>query len=160
VPADLLKKDTTLPSIVITRVTINDSAYSKPDGTIFKQSVAYTDDIKLEYWQKDLSFDFVALHFLRSEDNLYSWKLENYDNDWSAPSRERKASYTNLSQGKYIFRVKASNADGVWNEEGISLNLTILPPWWLTWWAYLAYAILFLFALRVFSMWRERRLKQ
>ena len=76
-----------------------------------------------------MSFDFVALHYLRSEDNLYSWKLENYDKAWSAPSKERKASYTNLSPGKYIFRVRASNADGVWNEEGISITITILPPW-------------------------------
>ncbi len=159
VPANLLKKDSTLPSIVITQVTINDSAYSKPDGIIFKQAVTYTSDIKLEYWQKDLSFDFVALHYLRSEDNLYSWKLENYDKEWSAPSKERKASYTNLSPGKYIFRVRASNADGVWNEEGISITITILPPWWKTWWANTIYALMFLFALRIFSKWRERRLR-
>ncbi len=159
VPASLLKKDTSLPSIVITQVTINDSVYSKPDGTIFKQSVAYTSDIELKYWQKNLSFDFVALHYLRSEDNLYSWKLENYDKGWSAPSKERKASYTNLSPGKYIFRVKASNADGVWNEEGISITITILPPWWRTWWAYTLYALLFLVALRIFSKWRERKLR-
>ncbi|MBK8820635.1 MAG: hypothetical protein IPN49_16695 [Saprospiraceae bacterium] len=113
VPENLLKKDTTLPSIVITQVSINDTLYSKPDGKIFRQSVAYTRQFELEHWQKDLSFDFVALHYLRSEDNLYSWKLENYDKDWSVPSKERKASYTNLSPGKYIFRVKACNADGV-----------------------------------------------
>jgi signal transduction histidine kinase/ligand-binding sensor domain-containing protein len=160
VPANLLKIDTTLPAIVITQVTINDSLYSKPDGTIFKQSVAYTDEFELKHWQKNLSFDFVALHYLRSEDNLYSWKLENYDKDWSAPSKERKASYTNLSQGKYIFRVKASNADGVWNEEGISMPITILPPWWLTWWAYILYALMFLGALRTFSLWRERKLRK
>jgi len=159
IPANLLKKDNTLPSIVITDVTINDSLYSKPDGTIFKQSVAYTNAIELEYWQKDLSFDFVALHYLRSEDNQYSWKLENYDKNWSAPSKERRASYTNLTPGKYVFRVKASNADGVWNEEGISMTITILPPWWLTWWAYTIYALLFLGALRIFSLWRERRLR-
>ncbi|MBK6383138.1 MAG: hypothetical protein IPF69_06630 [Chitinophagaceae bacterium] len=80
-------------------MTINDSLYSKPDGTIFKQSVAYTNNIELKHWQKDISFDFVALHYLRSEDNLYSWKLENYDKNWSAPSKERKASYTNLFTG-------------------------------------------------------------
>ncbi len=160
VPANLLKKDTTVPSIVITQMSINDSLYSKPDGTIFKQSVAYTTDIELKYWQKNLSFDFVALHYLRSEDNLYSWKLENYDKNWSAPSKERKASYTNLSPGKYIFRVKASNADGVWNEEGIAMTITILPPWWLTWWAYLLYALLFIGALRTFSLWRERKLRK
>ena len=160
VPTNLLKKDTTLPSIVITQVAINDSLYSHPDGTIFKQSVAYTKAIELKDWQKNLSFDFVALHFLRSEDNLYSWKLENYDNKWSAPSKERRASYTNLSPGNYIFRVKASNADAVWNEEGISLTITLLPPWWKTWWAYTIYALLFLAALRTFSKWRERQLRE
>ena len=159
VPANLLKKDTTLPSIVITQVSINDSLYSKPDGTIFKQSVAYTNAIELKHWQKDLSFDFVALHYLRSDDKLCSWKLENYDKNWSAPSKERTASYTNLSPGKYIFRVKASNADGIWNEEGTSVTITILPPWWRTWWAYLLYALIFLGTLRIFSKWRERNLR-
>ena len=159
VPADLLKKDTTLPSIVFTQVTIDDSLYSIPDGKIFKKSVAYTDGFELKYWQKDITFDFVALHFLRPEDNLYSWMLENYDKDWSVPSKERKASYTNLSPGNYIFRVKASNADGVWNEEGVSITMTILPPWWLTWWAYLGYALLFLAALRTYSIWRLRHLR-
>ncbi|MCC5926566.1 MAG: GHKL domain-containing protein, partial [Bacteroidetes bacterium] len=100
--------------------------------------------IELKHWQKNLGFDFVALHYLRSEDNLYSWKLENHDNNWSAPSKERKATYTNLSPGRYIFRVKASNADGVWNEEGTSLSIRIFPPWWLSWWAYGLYLILFI----------------
>ena len=159
VPADLLKKDTTLPSIVITQVTINDSLYSIPDGKIFKKSVAYTNDFRVQYWQKDISFDFVALHYLRPEDNLYSWKLENYDKDWSVPSKERKASYTNLSHGDYVFRVKASNADGVWNEEGISIAMTILPPWWHTWWAYIVYVLLFIVALRSYSIYRERNLR-
>lgn len=147
VPAHLLKKDTTVPSIVITQISINDSLYSEPDGTIFKQSVAYTNDIELKHWQKNLSFDFVALHYLRSEDNQYSWKLENYDQNWSSPSKERKASYTNLSPSRYVFRVKASNADGIWNEEGISITITILPPWWLTWWAWFFYAVLLLLML-------------
>jgi len=57
------------------------------------------------------------------------------------------AHYTNLSPGKYVFCVKGSNNDGVWNEEGASINIIILPPWWKTWWAYLSYAIFFIFAL-------------
>jgi len=159
VPDNLFKKDSTIPTIVITQVAINDSLYSKPDGTILKKSVAYTDDIKLKYWQKDLSFDFVALHYLRSEDNLYSWKLENYEKNWSVPSKERKASYTNLSHGVYVFRVKAANADGVWNEEGISFTVTISPPWWETWWAITIYTLLFLVSLRIFIRWRGRMLR-
>jgi signal transduction histidine kinase/streptogramin lyase len=160
VPAQLLRKDTTLPSVVITRMTINDSLYSKPDGVILKKSVAYTDAIQLEYWQKNVSFDFVALHYLRSEDNQYSWKLENYDQNWSAPSKERKVSYTNLSPGTYIFRVKASNADGVWNEKGTSITITILPPWWRTWWAYAFYALALAGALRAYIVFRSRTLRR
>jgi ligand-binding sensor domain-containing protein len=160
VPSDLLKKDTTLPSIVISQVTINDSLYSIPDGKIFKKSVAYTDGFQLKYWQKDISFDFVALHYLRSEDNLYSWKLEDYDKDWSSPSKERKASYTNLSPGDYVFRVKASNADGVWNEEGVSIAMTILPPWWRTWLAYIVYALMIVVSLRSYNLWRVRHLRR
>jgi len=159
VPADLLKKESSVPSVVITKATIDNLVYAKPDGELFEKAVAYTDAVSLEHWQKDIGFEFVALHYLRSEDNQYSWKLENYDEDWSPPSKARSASYTNLSPGKYTFRVKASNADGVWNEEGESITITINPPWWLTWWAYTIYALLFLAALRVFSKWRERSLR-
>ncbi|MCZ4410063.1 ATP-binding protein [Cryomorphaceae bacterium 1068] len=159
VPADLLKKDPSVPAVVITKVSVDNRIYSIPDGEIFKKAVAYTDAISLEHWQKDVGFEFVALHYLRSEDNQYSWKLENYDNDWSLPSKARSASYTNLSPGKYTFRVKASNADGVWNEEGESIIITINPPWWLTWWAYSIYGLLFLAGLRIFSKWRERNLR-
>jgi signal transduction histidine kinase/streptogramin lyase len=159
IPSELMNRDSTLPAVVVTQIKILDSLYSIPDGRIFKKSVAYTNGFELKHWQKDISFDFVALHYLRPEDNLYSWKLENYDKDWSAPSKERKASYTNLSPGKYVFRVKASNADGVWNEEGVLIAMTILPPWWYTWWAYAIYALLFVLALRGYSLWRLRHLR-
>jgi len=132
VPANLLKKDTTLASVVITQVTINGSLYSIPDGKVFKKSVAYTKDFKVKYWQKDISFGFVALHYLRPEDNLYSWKLENYDKDWSVPSKERKASYTNLAHGDYVFRVKAVSVYGRWPDQEAVLAITIAPPWWCT----------------------------
>ncbi len=114
-----------------------------------------------KHWQKNLSFDFVALHYLRSEDNLYSWKLENYDTDWSAPSKERRATYTNLSPGQYTFKVKGANADGVWNEEGASIHITIAPPWWQTWWAYSIYFLLLLFiGYRVHLYQKARTLKK
>ena len=123
--------------------------------------MAYTHAFKLKYWQKDISFDFVALHYLRSEDNQYSWKLENYDKKWSAPSKDRKASYTNLSPGKYIFRVRASNADGVWNKEGVHLlPLPYYPPWWQTWWAYVLYVLLAGAAIYAFIRWRTKALQK
>jgi len=144
VPGKLAKKDTTLPSVYITKMGIMDSIYSAPDGDMFKKAVTYTDQVTLKYWQKNLSFNFVGIHFLRPEDNQYSWKLENYDTNWTTPSAERRAAYTNLSPGTYTFRVKASNADGVWNEEGDSIQIIINPPWWLTWWAFALYSLLLL----------------
>jgi len=145
VPSELFKKDTTLPKVIITSMGVNDSIYSTPDGTLFKKAVPYTQQVKLNYWQKDLSFQFVALHYLRPEDNLYSWKLENYDKAWSPASKDRQVSYTNLSPGRYTFHVKASNADGVWNETGAAIEIIIAPPWWMTWWAYSIYLLILIF---------------
>ena len=163
-PKKLQDKDSSQVSVVITRVTINDSTYSKPDGVIFKESVPYTKEITLSYWQKDLSFEFVGLHFSRSEDNMYAWMLKNYNTTWSEPikftaAQPRVATYTNISPGTYTFKVKAANADGVWTEEAASIKITILPPWWKTNWAYLAYVLLFLLGLRLFSKMRERKLQ-
>ncbi|WKK66642.1 sensor histidine kinase [Lutimonas zeaxanthinifaciens] len=159
-PNYLFKKDSTQPAVLITSVGILDSLYSAPDGSIFKEAVSYTTEIKLKHWQKDLSFEFVALHYLRSEENLYSWKLENYDNKWSSPSKQREVSYTNLSPGNYVFRVKGSNADGIWNEEGASIRIIIAPPWWFTWWAYVVYALIAgLIGLQVHKFQKARTLR-
>jgi signal transduction histidine kinase/ligand-binding sensor domain-containing protein len=143
-PDQLFQKDSVPPNVLITSIGINDSIYSAPDGELFEKAVSHTDHVMLKYTQRNLSFEFVALHYLRPEDNLYSWKLENYNTDWSTPSKDRRAAYTNLSPGTYTFRVKGSNADGIWNEEGASIQIIITPPWWLTWWAYSIYALLLL----------------
>ncbi|MEQ8239020.1 MAG: ATP-binding protein [Cyclobacteriaceae bacterium] len=140
-------KNTIPPKVWITSMTIMDSVYSAPDGDIFTKSVDFTDKIQLEYWQKNLGFEFVALHYLKSEDNQYSWKLEGHDENWSKPSLTRKISYTNLSPGTYTFRVKGSNADGVWNEEGDYIKIIIKPPFWLSAGAYVFYFIVLGFAI-------------
>ena len=160
VPADLLKKDSSLAAVVITTMNIQDSSYSLPDGDIFKKTVAYTDSIKLKYWQKDLGFEFIALHYLRSEDNQYSWKMENYDANWSAPSLQRTAKYTNLAPGTYIFRVRAANADGIWNKEGASITIIISPPFWQTWWFRTLVTIALVALLSGIYRWRTATLRR
>ncbi|TYA57517.1 two-component regulator propeller domain-containing protein [Formosa maritima] len=160
VPDKLSKKDLTKPAVYITAMGIMDSLYTKPDGDIFKKAVSFTNQVKLKYWQKNLSFEFIGLHYLRPEDNLYSWKLENYNEKWSTPSKARTTAYTNLSPGIYTFRVKASNADGTWNEEGASIEIVITPPWWLTWWAYIIYGlIVLLIGFRIHKYQKEHTLR-
>ncbi|WP_445381553.1 ATP-binding protein [Robiginitalea sp. IMCC43444] len=157
VPEKLAAKDSTLPSMVITKMEIMDRVYSAADGDLFERAVSFTEELTLDHSQRDLTFEFVALHYLRPEENLYSWKLENYDDDWSEPSKDRQAKYTNLSPGTYTFRVKGSNADGVWNEEGAQLQITINPPWWQTWWAYGAYFLIFCFLGYRFHLFQKAR---
>jgi signal transduction histidine kinase len=137
------EKNSIPPKVWITNMTIMDSSYAAPDGDIFTKAIDFTDEIEIAYWQKNLTFEFVALHYLRPEDNQYCWMLEGYDEQWTEPSLNRTASYTNLSPGTYTFRVKGSNADGIWNEEGATMKITILPPYWQTVWAYGIYFLAF-----------------
>jgi signal transduction histidine kinase/ligand-binding sensor domain-containing protein len=158
VPEKLLtEKNTILPKVWITSMTILDSLYDAPDGDIFTNSVSYTDQITLDYWQKNFSFDFVALHFLQPELNQYSWKLEGFDPDWSEPSFARSATYTNLSPGEYTFRVRGANADGIWNEEGDFITITIRPPLWATTGAYLLYFMAFCGAVFLLHRYQKER---
>uniref|UniRef100_UPI00359320FA hybrid sensor histidine kinase/response regulator n=1 Tax=Aquiflexum sp. TaxID=1872584 RepID=UPI00359320FA len=95
--------------------------------------------IILPHNQNFISMEFASLSFVNAHNNRYAYYLENFDQDWIYSDDRRFVSYTNLRPGDYIFRVKASNYDGVWTESGINLALTILPPWWQTWWAYLLF---------------------
>jgi hypothetical protein len=89
----------------------------------------------------------LRLSYISPERNQYAYMMEGLDKDWVFSDTRRYASYPNLDPGEYIFRVKGSNNDGVWNEAGTSVLIIISPPWWKTWWAYSAYAFLFIFLL-------------
>ncbi len=93
------------------------------------------DTIKLTYDQNFLSLEFSALDYSNPQDNQYAYKLEGFDDQWIyVDARNRIANYTNLSPGKYVFKVRGSNNDGVWNNIGAELTLFIAPPFWRTWW--------------------------
>jgi hypothetical protein len=96
-----------------------------------QQQKGELEEITLEFDENFFSFEFAALDYTNSRDNLYAYKLENLENDWHYTNADlRIANYTNLSPGSYTFRVKGSNNDGVWNTEGISVKLTILAPFY------------------------------
>ena len=99
-------------------------------------------DITLSYDQNFFSFEFAALDYTNPSENMYEYILEGFDDEWRYTSAKyRIAHYTNLSPGNYKFRVIGSNNDGVWNKEGVVVNLTILPPYWQTWW-FITFSIL------------------
>jgi signal transduction histidine kinase/ligand-binding sensor domain-containing protein/DNA-binding response OmpR family regulator len=140
---DDIRDNPFLPPLAITRLKILD------------QPAAISERITLTHRDNILSFEFAALDFSAPEKNQYAFMMEGFNKDWTYAGHDRAATYTNLPPGSYVFRVKASNNDGIWNEEGIAVNLTVLPPWWRTWWAYLIYVALLaltLFGIRKYEI--------
>ncbi|HLE56634.1 MAG TPA: triple tyrosine motif-containing protein, partial [Rhodothermia bacterium] len=125
---------------------INPPEVTLVDLKLFNESVRKTGAVKLDrplneigelqfdYTQRDITFDFVALHYADSENNEFAYKMDGFNDDWVYIGKQRSASFTNLPPGEYTFHVKAANSDGVWNEAGTSIRLTITPPFWATWW--------------------------
>ncbi len=95
---------------------------------------------ELEHGDKVVAFEFAALDFSAPEKNRYAYKVEGLTDDWIDLGHYRRASLMNLAAGRYTLRVKASNNDGVWNEEGLELAIDVRPAPWRTWWAYSLYA--------------------
>lgn len=90
--------------------------------------------ITLQHAENFFSFEFAALDFVDASRNVYMYKLEGFDNDWVRSGTRRYASYTNLDPGNYTLHIRAANSDGIWNEDGVRMHLTIVPPFWQRWW--------------------------
>jgi signal transduction histidine kinase/ligand-binding sensor domain-containing protein/DNA-binding response OmpR family regulator len=132
---DSIKDNQYIPSIAITSVRV------------FDKTLTFSEDIKLPYDKNFLSFEFAAFSYISPERNQYAYKMEGVDKDWIYSGTKHYASYTNMAPGTYIFRVKGSNNDGVWNEAGTSMLINISPPWWKTNWAYFSYGAIFFLTL-------------
>ena len=138
---DSIKDNPFIPPIVITSFKESNKDF-KLDSTISEKKI-----IELSYFENNISFEFAALNYSLPQKNQYAYKLEGLDNDWVYSGTRRFASYPDLQPGNYIFRVKGSNNDGVWNEAGTSISLIITPPWWKTRLAYGSYGFLFLLSI-------------
>ncbi len=112
-------------------------SYKRFGTEIFLDTLIYDKRyLELTYKQNFFSFDFVALDYQMPGKNKYSYMLEGVDEDWSPPSTQRYASYTELSGGDYVLKVRGANNDGTWNNEGVILHIRINPPFWRTKWFY------------------------
>jgi len=131
---DSLHDNTMIPPVVITGFSIfNKPVIINGPGSPLKQDISLAKKITLNHRQSVFSFEFVALDYTAPGQNQYAYKLEGFEDEWNYIGTMRTASYTNLNAGNYVFRVKGSNNDGVWNEEGVSLFIRIKPPFWKTW---------------------------
>ncbi len=103
--------------------------------TDFERAAPYLDTVRLSSRENFFSFEYAALGFMRPDKNRYAYHLEGFDQEWIEAGSRRYASYTNVPPGEYVFRVRGSNSDGVWNREGAALRISVARPWWRTWWA-------------------------
>ena len=119
-----------IPQIALTDFKIlQESVTPSPDNPFLKKSIAYADEITLTHKENVITFEFASLIYNDPKQNQHAYKMEGFDKDWVYCGTRRSATYTNLDPGEYTFRVKGSNEDGLWNEEGTSIKLKISPPW-------------------------------
>lgn len=156
-------EDPYVPPVVITAFSIFNVSVPVGEGPggrrILEKSISETELIRLSHRDDVISFEFAALHYAAAEKNEYAYMMEGVDRDWNYVGSRRFATYTKLPPRDYTFRVKASNLDGVWNEEGVSLKIIVTPPFWQRWWFRLIVLILLLTLIAVTYQIRTRAIK-
>ena len=123
-----ISTDAYVPPIVLTSLTQN----GEPMKTEVR--VEALEEFTLQWPNNSFEFEFAALSYSQPNKNQYAYKLENFDDDWNNISTKHNSRYTNLPGGTYILKLRGSNSDGVWNEAGRSIKITVIPPLWETWW--------------------------
>jgi ligand-binding sensor domain-containing protein len=155
-----IRENDFIPPVYITDFKLFNKSVPVGENEVLKKNILLTDEITLDYFQNIISFDFTALNYRQPEKNRYKYMMEGFQDDWTDAGSERKASYTNLSPGDYTFRVIASNNDNVWNETGASLKITIVPPFWKTWWFNSALALAIVSAIVGYIRYHRKKAKR
>jgi signal transduction histidine kinase/ligand-binding sensor domain-containing protein/AraC-like DNA-binding protein len=136
---DSIKDNSFIPKVAITDFKIYNNTVNiglwNDKKVILSKTISETSEINLSYKENVFSFEFSALDYFLPEKSQYQYKMEGVDLDWvTVPASRRFVTYTNLKGGDYIFSVKASNSDGVWNDNPTKLKIHISPPFWATIW--------------------------
>ena len=124
-----------IPPVVLTDFALFNTSVRQGNNSPLQKSIWATDSLTLTHSQSIFTLEFAALSYVAPEKNRYRYRLEELETNWNeVDSGKRRATYTSLPSGHYVFRVQGSNNDQIWNEAGVTLAITILPPWWATWW--------------------------
>jgi ligand-binding sensor domain-containing protein/signal transduction histidine kinase/CheY-like chemotaxis protein len=140
-----------IPNITITSLTVDDlTTYRNPSKS----------SLGLKYDQNSFRFEFAAMDFSNPRKNQFEYRLEGFDKKWLFAAKGNQANYTNISPGNYVFRVRGSNNDGIWNEEGTWVNISISPPFWQSTIAYILYVLFLLGLIYTVIKWRSIKLER
>ena len=137
-----VRDNSSIPPVVFTRLEVLNEEAQIGNHAPLKEHILEAEEIYLTHEQNIINLHFSALNYRNPSKNEYAYKLEGFDKDWYYVGQKRSATYTNLDAGTYIFKVKAANNEGVWNEKGNSIKIIVSPPPWQTWWAYTLYTLI------------------
>jgi signal transduction histidine kinase/ligand-binding sensor domain-containing protein/DNA-binding response OmpR family regulator len=139
---ETIKVKNVTPKVKFTGFKLYNNEVPIGEDEILKKDISLSESITLKHYQDVITFEFAAMLFPSSASCEYQIKMENFDKNWRSIGKEGSATYTNLSSGDYVFKVRSRNLGSEWANEYSSLNIKILKPFWLEWWAFLLYAIL------------------
>ncbi len=149
------------PSLQLTGFKLfNKDVAPKTENSPLDKVISETKEITLNYNQSVFTIEFIGINNTRPEKNQYAYYIEGFEKDWNYVGNNSSATYTNLEQGKYVFKLKSANNDGVWNQIPLELKIIILPPWWKTNLALFSYVLLFLAFLYGVSLLMKKRLEE
>lgn len=154
----LLTMNMELPPVLLTTLSLNnDVVIPGEKQSLLNRKLQLEKKLVLKHNQTNLTIGYTALNYIYPEQNQYAYRMSGVDDRWNYVGNRREAFYSNLKPGEYTFQVIASNNDGVWNETGTQLQIIVLPPLWMRWWAWLIYVSLVFFVVYEIVAYRHRK---
>lgn len=152
-----LKLNTQKPNVVLTGLEIFNKKIETQEGGILPEAIDHLEEIHLPYKDNVITLTYAALSYCTPQKNQYAYILEGFDKEWNYVGSQHSTTYTNLPAGTYTFRVKASNNDNVWNEEGTAIRIIVHPPFYFSQPFKIGYFLLFIFAIGLLLRYVVRR---
>lgn len=162
---DKIQLNRSIPEVYISQIKLFNKCIeanvSYHDKVYFKKPAFLLDTLELDYEDHSLTLEFVCTNYISRSHNQFAYRLSGFHTSWdTVDASKRYATYTNLQPGKYIFQVRASNNDGIWNVKGKKLVIIVHPPWWMAWWFKIGSVIAVVFALLMLYYGRISQIKK
>ena len=145
------------PEIFLSGLRVNNSPIAKNEAFVKERNLEKIKRIVIPYDQALLTLDYLGLDYSDVSNINYAYQLKGWDKHWNHVGNSRTANYSNLQEGDYVFEVKVSNKRGAWSEPYDLLHITVLPPWYRTWWAYCIYFLVVAGILYFYTFYKNRQ---
>ncbi|KGO84873.1 histidine kinase [Flavobacterium rivuli WB 3.3-2 = DSM 21788] len=154
-----IKTGSSTSKIRLASLLVNNKPVEHYNDYVIERVAGQVKSVRLPFDETTLSIEFVELDYNNSDKIDYAYTLDGWDEEWNYVNNTRKANYTRLYEGDYIFKVKTKSSNGTWNKEISLLHITVLPPWYRSWWSYTLYLVLFagaIYAYLKYSRYKEQ----